>query len=182
MRRAGFTLTELMVALAIVAILLAAGLPNMSGMVARQQLRTAVNDLFSALNLTRSLAIARGERVIVMPSEPAGLDWSLGWVVFVDKNDNLSLDAGDELIFRQGPVGPGIAIRATLSSSHAPLYIAYNGAGRSCSAGNSTVARWGTLSLAMGRKLMRIKINMLGRARMCDPLLDPDNCAGAADG
>jgi type IV fimbrial biogenesis protein FimT len=56
---------------------------------------------------------------------------------------------------------------------------AYNAAGRACSAGNSLAARWGTLSLTQGEDVRNIKINMLGRVRVCDPAQDRANCDGA---
>ncbi|MDC8760570.1 GspH/FimT family pseudopilin [Janthinobacterium fluminis] len=179
-RRGAFTLVELMVVLSIAAILLAAGVPGFGDMLARQQLRTTVVDLFAAISLTRSQAIARGGRVMLMPLDPAGIDWRRGWAVFVDRNASISLDPGDELIFRQGPVADGIAIDAVFSSPHPSAYLAYNGAGRSCSAGNSMAARWGSLSLTLGKQTRHIKINMLGRVRVCDPQAEPLACAGPA--
>lgn len=167
--RAGFTLTELMVAVAIAAILLASGVPLLRDMLVRQRLRATANELFAAIDLTRSQAIARGARVLIMPADADGADWTRGWLVFVDNNGSISFDGGDELIFRQGPVAAGMTIRSALSSSLPPSYLAYNGAGRSCSASNSMAARWGTLSIALERHTRHIKINMLGRARICDP-------------
>ncbi len=177
----GFTLLELMVVLLIAAVLAAAGTVSMRDMVARQQLRTTTNDLFASIDLTRSQAIARGGRVMLMPLDSAGVDWSQGWVIFADSNGNLLFDDGDELIFQQGPVAPGIEISAVFSSGHAPFYIAYNGAGRSCSASNSMAARWGTLSVVLGKRARHIKINMLGRVRVCDPQETPATCSGVAE-
>jgi type IV fimbrial biogenesis protein FimT len=51
--------------------------------------------------------------------------------------------------------------------------------GRSCSDTSSMAARFGTLSLFQGRHTRRIKINMLGRARICDPARDGASCDGA---
>jgi type IV fimbrial biogenesis protein FimT len=65
------------------------------------------------------------------------------------------------------------------TASAPPQHIAYNGAGRGCSAGNGAAARSGTLSLFHGGAIRRIKINMLGRARLCDPARDA-GCDGAA--
>lgn len=177
-RLRGFTLAELMVVLAIAGILLAAGMPSLRDMIARSRLRTTAGDLFSAIDLTRSQAIARGERVIMMPADPQRADWTRGWVVFVDKNASLSLDAGDELIFQQGPLKAGLAVSSAFSSPHPPYYVSYNGAGRSCSASNSMASRPGTLSLVMGQGIRHIKINMLGRVRICDPQLQPKTCSG----
>lgn len=179
---AGFTLTELMVVLAICAIMLAAGVPGLRELIARQRLRATANDLFAALDLTRSQAMARGERVIMMPADPLGADWTRGWVVFVDRDGDQRFGAADELIFRQGPVASAIAIRSAWSSSAGPSYIAYNGAGRACRSDNSAAARWGTLSVVLGNSARHIKINMLGRARICDPDKQPRTCGGASDG
>lgn len=175
----GHTLTEMMAVLAIVVVMAAIALPNLQRMLLWYQVRGTANELFAAIDLTRSQAIARNSRVMMMPADPQGADWRQGWVVFVDKNGNRSLDPADELIFQQGSVRPGIAIRSAFSSAPAPFYIAYNGAGRSCSAGNSTAARWGTVSVLAGSNTRHIKINMLGRVRMCDPQAEPRNCSGA---
>lgn len=178
----GVTLLELMLALVIASILMAVASVNLAPLLQRQQLRSATNDLFSAISLTRSSAIARGTRVLLMPLAGDGTDWSAGWVVFADLNGNQVFDTGDDMIFEQGPVARGIKVSAAFSSPHPPFYLAYNGAGRSCSATNSMAARWGTLSLVLGKQARHIKINMLGRARVCDPDLEPDSCSGAGDG
>lgn len=179
--RTGHTLLELLAVLAIAALLMAAALPGMQQMLARQQIRAAATDLFSAIELTRAQAMARGQRVLLMPAGAGGMDWRTGWLVFIDRNASLAFDGGDELLFRQGPLAAGITVQFAFSSATAPYYIAYNGAGRSCSASNSLAARWGTLSLILGKQLRHIKINMLGRVRVCDPQQQAANCSGVAD-
>ena len=74
-----------------------------------------------------------------------------------------------------------MTVVSAFSSGGTPLYLAYNGAGRSCAAGNSLSARWGTLSVTRGDDARNIKINMLGRLRVCDPAIDPINCGGASN-
>ncbi|MBJ7308823.1 GspH/FimT family protein [Rugamonas sp. CCM 8940] len=181
MRCSGATLVELLFALALLAILAGAAAPAYQELIAHQQLRAAVNDLCGAIDLTRSQAIARGGRVLLAPLEPGGADWRMGWVVFVDRNGDRRPNSGDETIFQQGPVADGIRIDSAFSSGAAPLYLAYNGAGRSCAAGNSLAARWGTLSLVQGKQTRKVIINMLGRLRVCDPQLHPATCASAAE-
>ena len=182
LHRTGHTLLEVLAVLSIAALLAAAALPSLQQMLARQQLRAAAGELFSAIELTRAQAMARGQRVLLMPADPGGMDWRTGWLVFIDRNASLAFDGGDELLFRQGPLAAGITAQFAFSSAAAPLYIAYNGAGRSCSASNSLAARWGTLSLALGKQQRHIKINMLGRVRVCDPQQQTANCSGVADG
>jgi type IV fimbrial biogenesis protein FimT len=178
---AGHTLLELLAVLAIAALLAAAALPGLQQLLARQQVRAAATDLFSAIELTRAQAMARGQRVLLMPAGPGGTDWRTGWLAFIDRNADLAFDDGDELLFRQGPLPAGMAAQFAFSSATAPFYIAYNGAGRSCSATNSLAARWGTLSLTLGKQVRHIKINMLGRVRVCDPQQQAVNCSGVAD-
>jgi type IV fimbrial biogenesis protein FimT len=177
-RRGGFTLTELMIALAVVAILAGMASPEFQSMIARQQMRAAVNDLATAIDLTRSLAIARGSVVVLAPADPAGEAWEQGWSVFTDRNGNSRRDPGEELIFEERPAAAGMHIRSAFSSSTGPEYVAYNGAGRGCQSDNSQAARWGTLTLEFGTQRRLIKINMLGRVRVCDPKTQP-SCTGA---
>ncbi|MBB5609042.1 MULTISPECIES: GspH/FimT family pseudopilin [unclassified Janthinobacterium] len=176
----GHTMLELLAVLSITGLLAAAALPSLQQMLERQRLRAASTDLFSAIELTRALAMARGRRVLLMPAGPGGTDWRTGWLVFIDRNSNLVFDEGDELLLRQGPLAAGISVQFAFTSGTAPFYIAYNGAGRSCSASNSLAARWGTMSLISGKQRRHIKINMLGRVRICDPQ-QAVNCSGVAE-
>ena len=178
---AGFNLVELVTVLAIAATLLAVALPDLRALVWQHQLAAVVNDLYSAVELTRAQAIARGDRVLMAPAGPGADDWRRGWVVFVDADGDLVPGDGDDIIARQGPVARGIAISSAFTSQKAPYYIAYNSAGRSCRADSSVAARWGTFSLFQGDRTRRIKINMLGRARVCDPEKDVNACSGAEE-
>jgi type IV fimbrial biogenesis protein FimT len=174
----GISLVELLVVLVLAGILLGAAAPAYQHVMRRLQLSVAVNDLVAAIDLTRSQAITLGRPVMLVPLEPNGTDWRQGWVVFVDSNGNRRPDVGEARIFQHGPLPDGMTLESAFSSAGTPLYFAYNGAGRSCSAGNSLAARWGTLSLAQGREVRNIKINMLGRLRVCDPAIDTANCDG----
>jgi type IV fimbrial biogenesis protein FimT len=174
----GFTLTELLVVLAIGAILLAVALPDLGAMLRAQQLRAATGDLFEAIGLARAQAIARNERIKLAPRDAAGADWSQGWTVFADRDGDGAPGPGDDIIAVHGPLPPGLTFDFGFTGPAPPFYIAYNGAGRSCSDTSSAAARPGTLSLFHGGAIRRIKINMLGRARICNPAHD-DNCDGA---
>lgn len=173
----GFSLAELLVVTAIAGLLLSVALPDLGALLRAQQLRTATNDLFGALGLARAQAIARNARITVLPRDPLGADWTRGWTVFADRDGDGAPGAGDEIIAVHEALPAGVTAAFAFTSPAAPYYIAYNGAGRSCS-GSGAAARWGTLSLFHGGATRRIKINMLGRARACNPERD-DNCDGA---
>ena len=176
--KGGFSLAELLVVLAIVVVMAGVALPDYRQMIRAQQLKAATNDLFGAIDLTRTQAIARGRRVQLVPLDAAGRDWSGGWVVFVDRNGDRRPGFGEEVIMRYGAPAKGITVEAAFSNQQGASYLAYNSMGRSCSDTSSQAARFGTLSLVQDSQIRRIKINMLGRARLCDPARDGANCTG----
>lgn len=64
----GFTLVELMVVVAVLAVLQTLAAPAFSGLVSSMRLSTAANSLFSSLLLARSEAIKRNSRAVVCKS------------------------------------------------------------------------------------------------------------------
>lgn len=178
MRQGGATLFELLTVVAIAAVMMSVALPDMRQMIRSHQLKAAANDLFGAIDLARTQAIARGRRVQLAPADGATLDWARGWVVFVDEDGDRRPDGAEEVIMAHPALAAGIVVETAFSSQQGSPYLAYNSAGRSCSDTSSLAARWGTLSLVQGPHTRRIKINMLGRARICDPARDGASCAG----
>jgi type IV fimbrial biogenesis protein FimT len=174
--RRGFSLPELLVVTAIAAVLLGVAVPDLAALLRAQQLRAVTNDLFGAIGLARAQAIARNAHVLVLPRDTTGADWRQGWTVFADRDGDGLPGPGDDILAVHEALPAGVGADFSFTSPAAPYYIAYNGAGRSCS--TSGAARWGTLSLFHGGAIRRIKINMLGRARACNPARD-DNCEGA---
>jgi len=98
-RRNGFTLIDILVAVAIIAIVLVFGVPTLRNTVQQNQISTQANALVIALNYARSEAINRNLPVIVcaaaIPSSgtspstcSGGTTWNNGWIVFTDTNGN----------------------------------------------------------------------------------------------
>lgn len=172
--RRGFSLVELMVTLAVVAILLAVGVPGFAEMIRNNKLRTTTNNFFSSINLTRAEAIRRGERVDMVPVDEKG-DWSKGWVVFIDKNGNQKPDDGEPVIFSHGPAPSGISIKSNLTDSTVQ-YLAYNGAGRTRTNASNYRTQFGTFTLELDGRFRKVKLNFLGRPRICNPEIEKNTC------
>ena len=93
----GFTIIELMLAIAVATITLAIGVPSFVDLVRNNAAVTEVNDLVSALNLARSEAAGRGVDITVAPL--SGTDWSSGWVVGIDADgDNVFPESGEPIL------------------------------------------------------------------------------------
>jgi type IV fimbrial biogenesis protein FimT len=77
---AGFTLVELMITVAVLAIVLAIGVPSFSAMIRRNQLVSTANEISATMNLARMEAIRRNRRVEICPSTNgttcSGSNWS----------------------------------------------------------------------------------------------------------
>ncbi|MET0281480.1 MAG: GspH/FimT family pseudopilin, partial [Steroidobacteraceae bacterium] len=69
MPRQGFSLPELLVALAIGGILLALAVPSLARQRATSAVGAAANQTLAALHLARRLALARGQTITVCPSD-----------------------------------------------------------------------------------------------------------------
>lgn len=169
----GYTLIELAVTLAVAAILFMIGVPAFAGFIRDIEISAAANDFFSSMNLARAEAIQRGERVDMVPAD--GGDWSKGWVVFVDENRNRRPDDGDVVLFTHGAAPKGLQITANLTDSTVQ-YLAYNGAGRTRTHANSHRTQFGTFTFTLGSKVRKIKLNFLGRPRICNPEIDKRTC------
>lgn len=88
-RQTGFTLTELMVVVAIVAILLSVGLPSYRYITNSYRMSSEINSLLGDLMYARAEAIRQGQPVAICVSTD-GLTctgntlWASGWIVFPD--------------------------------------------------------------------------------------------------
>ncbi|MGE5319220.1 MAG: GspH/FimT family pseudopilin [Hyphomicrobiaceae bacterium] len=81
----GFTLIELMIVVAILAILLGLAAPYMQEFYVRNRLESTTNDLAAALATARNEAMRRGVP-ITLRSTAGSSNWSNGWTLCVDSN------------------------------------------------------------------------------------------------
>src|SRR5687767_13538734 len=98
-RSRGFTLVELIITVAILAVLMAVGVPSFRAFVQNQKVKSASFELMSALVLARSEAVKRNTDVKLEP-DTAGA-WAEGWAV--------KYGAGPTTVLKQ-PALPGLTI------------------------------------------------------------------------
>jgi type IV fimbrial biogenesis protein FimT len=105
-RSHGFTITELMVVLAIAATLLAVGTPSFREFRRNNRLVGIANDILATTQMARTEAIKRQVPVSLCPSTDGATCSTAqafaGWIAFVDTNSDCVRGVG-EIIVRTGP-------------------------------------------------------------------------------
>lgn len=177
--RKGFSLVELMIVVAISMILIAIAVPNFQTMLENQRLVTTASEFFSAVNMTRAEAIKRGDRVDMIAND--GTSWTSGWTIFIDSNSNQKIDDGETIILTHDVTSKNLTI-ASKFTDVTTTYISYTGNGRSRTNASTQQPQAGTVSLSLGSAIRRVKINFLGRARICNPTFDLKTCEDDAAG
>jgi type IV fimbrial biogenesis protein FimT len=170
MRETGTTLIELMVVLALAAILAGLAIPGFASLVHSSRLSAATNELLVSLHLARGEAIKRNARTVACISADgstcaAGGGWHQGWLIFHDLNNNAALDPGEAVIHARQALPDSIRLTGNSTVSK---YISYAPSGGTKSVTGAFQA--GTLTVCnvadASGTARRVVISITGRPRV----------------
>lgn len=122
-RMRGFTLMEILTAMAVALIALCIGIPGLGQLLDRHRQLAATNEILAQLALARSWAIARGQSVALCPSNDrqrcdSRIEWSGEWIIYADPDGNRQPDGNNDILTAStAPGSPGLRV---LTSSGRP--------------------------------------------------------------
>jgi len=109
----GFTLLELMIVIALGALIMTMAVPSFRNSINNQRLVTATNEMVMSFTLAKSEAIKRVAYVSVCKSSDGATctgnttSWNDGWIVFANATtSNLGIFDGDDELIRVYPALP----------------------------------------------------------------------------
>lgn len=175
-RERGFTLIELMVTIALVAVMLVLAAPSFVTFQRNAQLTSAANSLLAALSAARAEAMKRQLRTFVVPGNAttASTNWADGWTVYVDVNSDaaagslLMTNGTDVVVARQDPLPSGVSITSSSFGLGGDAYVMFNGSGFPRYTDNSFPTDM-SIELTNGTESRRVILGGNGRVRVCKP-------------
>jgi type IV fimbrial biogenesis protein FimT len=176
-RSAGFSLIELMIGIAIMAIVVSLAMPSYSAWIQNTRIRTAAESIQNGLQVARAEAVRRNARVQFAFGVNSA--WTVGCVTVVEPDC--------PAVIQSRTASEGSSADITVATSDAGPFV-FSGLGAMVSpvpaAANGFVSinvdvSTAVLSAAESREL-RVMVGIGGSTRMCDPAItsatDPRKC------
>lgn len=133
----GFTIYELMIALTIIGIILAMGVPSFTEFTQNSRLTSTANDLHASYQLARSEAARSKSNITICASADGatcGGTFNDGWIIFIDLNGDITRAGPGENILR---AQPAVDANLTITPNAGATYFSFapTGLGRGNVAG-----------------------------------------------
>jgi len=175
MKSRGFTLIELMVALAIVVIIMTLAAPSFQRTMTQQKISAIASELLVSTMQARGEAIKHNQTTLIKPV--VSTDWSRGWQIFVDINGDTAYTAGSDILITTVPAAADNIVQDTAAFA-AANHIGFNASGflLNSNAGRVVFAASPSIDFKKG-----IKVSRVGRPRICISQTGSDGCAASAD-
>ncbi|MGL5324976.1 MAG: GspH/FimT family pseudopilin [Aeromonas sp.] len=160
-RSAGFTLIELMIALALVALLLTVAIPSYQSLRQEQMVKTATQAVYTDIMLLKSEAIKRNRTLQFIIFNSGTSNWC--YRIHIDGSCSSCSDSCSSIEGRKGADAseyPGISLVASYSES------VTNVRPLSISPRRGTMAA-GNIAISAETYSMQVKTNNVGRVRTC---------------
>jgi type IV fimbrial biogenesis protein FimT len=142
----GFSLIELLITIAIAAIVAGLAAPSFTKLINANRIQTAASGLQGDLMFARTEAVKRGTWVTVCPSADqascSGANtWHTGWIVFYDKSGNGVYDSSVDTILKvRGATSGGVTIVASPAPTSSTSEVIFNREGFTTNMGASQIA------------------------------------------
>lgn len=182
-RSTGFTLIELIITMAIAAVLAALAVPSFVQYQRNSELTSLTNSLLAAVNAAKGEAMKTGRNAFVIPK---GTGWNSGWIVYVDMNrDNSYTEGTDVAVQTRDALKSYFSITGNSIAAGSTPYIKFDNSGYSVDnsaapvALSLTIARSDAPSTSALEETRRVVVARTGRVRTCKPSTD-SSCTSSA--
>ena len=164
-RRPGFTLVELLVTLAVIALLASVAAPAMGVFLDKARIRSAAQTLVQELRGARAYALSHAQAVHFSLHQSPGGHWCYGWrdatpcQCTADRPPSSCRTSGDDRLHSQDSIDfPAVQLITQRPSKNALQFSPIRG--------TATAA---TIELRNANARVRIILSPLGRVRTCTP-------------
>lgn len=116
----GFTLIELVVTVAVAAVLITVAIPSFTNLIKDSRLIASSNLLVRSLAVARSEAVKRGSPVAMCASDngtSCSGSWTQGWIVFTDAGTEGTVDGTDTVLRVEGSLRNDLAVNVAGSET-----------------------------------------------------------------
>ena len=176
-RSHGLTLVELMVVLAIVAILATLAVPSFARLIQTTVVSSNVNGFLADLRFARSESIRRGGGVVMCRSDapeagvpacagdaaPGGNGWVSGWIIFHDLDNDAAKGPAEPLLRVQAPI---TSMNAITDGNAISTKLRFTANGRLLQPDAATTLLFGARPVFASDVQRTVCVNPGGRARI----------------